>query len=568
LSHDSGLLALQEFLYAMAPNDYACARRNASNGNSSNSGDGGYSLYHSYVEWIDDRPYLPNVRIFVSNDDAETTSHNDCDDDATVKDDKEPRSCDTVLYQSVALTVATLVSAWAVRYSINNNNESLRSNLRDDGPQPTARTIHNLARRLQVERYDGGVTNTLYKVTENISNGDDDDNTNGANDEEDLSLLRLWTWYHSEILNNDAAAAAAAAAATTGTCSENGASSSSSVTLLVRVFGAEGLIDRDYEASVLAHLSSTVTTTATRTLATTTASTTTIAPPYFGRYANGRVEGWQSAMRPLGTLELTHCAMPIAQQLAVVHRQTFTLRNAGLSTPPTLWTQLTDWHQRAVATPTLEHILSTRMGSDGIQRLGPELHWLQTMVEEKMNDDKDAIVYCHNDLLAANILCLDQNNNDENDANTAIQLIDFEYGGFNYRAFDIANHFNEHAGGPPDCVVPNYATVPSAWHQRRFLRSYLEHWHSLSDDCMHHQVTDQEISALYDQVQVFLLANHLYWGLWAVHQAASTTNDSASLLPSSSSTADYDYATYAVQRIEQYWRTKPTLLAARGDDDP
>jgi thiamine kinase-like enzyme len=554
----------------MAPNDYACARRNARHGNSSN-GEGVHNSYHSYVEWIDDRPYLPNVRIFVSHDDdAETTSHNDCDD-ATVKDDKEPRSCDTVLYQSVALAVATLVSAWAVRYSINNNNnESLCSNLRDDEPQQTRR-IRNLARRLHVERYDGGVTNTLYKVTENISNGDDDDNTNGANDEEDLSLLRLWTWYHSVILNNDAAAAAAAAA-TTVIFSENGASSSSSssssssVTLLVRVFGAEGLIDRDYEASVLAHLSSTVTTTATRTLATTTASTTTIAPPYFGRFANGRVEGWQSAMRPLTTLELTHCAMPIAQQLAVVHRQTVALRSAGLATPPTLWTQLTDWHQRAVATPTLEPILSIRLGSDGMQRLGPELHWLQNMVEEKINDDNEAIVYCHNDLLAANILCLDQNNNDENDANTTIQLIDFEYGGFNYRAFDIANHFNEHAGGPPDCVVPNYATVPSALHQRCFLRSYLEHWHSLSDDCTHHQVTDQEITALYDQVQLFLLANHLYWGLWAVHQAASTTNDAASL-SSSSSTADYDYATYAVQRIEQYWRTKPTLLAARGDDD-
>ena len=28
-----------------------------------------------------------------------------------------------------------------------------------------------------------------------------------------------------------------------------------------------------------------------------------------------------------------------------------------------------------------------------------------------------------------------------------IQLIDFEYGGTNYVAFDMTNHFNEHAGG-------------------------------------------------------------------------------------------------------------------------
>ena len=32
-------------------------------------------------------------------------------------------------------------------------------------------------------------------------------------------------------------------------------------------------------------------------------------------------------------------------------------------------------------------------------------------------------------------------------------FIDFEYGGFNYLAYDIANHFNEHTGTDEDAVI-------------------------------------------------------------------------------------------------------------------
>ena len=48
------------------------------------------------------------------------------------------------------------------------------------------------------------------------------------------------------------------------------------------------------------------------------------------------------------------------------------------------------------------------------------------------------IVFCHNDLLLANILYDAQG--------CAVSFIDFEYAGPNYMAFDIANHFNEFAG--------------------------------------------------------------------------------------------------------------------------
>ena len=48
------------------------------------------------------------------------------------------------------------------------------------------------------------------------------------------------------------------------------------------------------------------------------------------------------------------------------------------------------------------------------------------------------IVFAHNDLLLANVLY--------NEKENSVTFIDFEYTGYNYQAFDIANHFAEFAG--------------------------------------------------------------------------------------------------------------------------
>lgn len=48
------------------------------------------------------------------------------------------------------------------------------------------------------------------------------------------------------------------------------------------------------------------------------------------------------------------------------------------------------------------------------------------------------VVYAHNDLLLGNILHDSKRN--------TVTFIDYEYCGFNYQAFDVANHFAEFAG--------------------------------------------------------------------------------------------------------------------------
>lgn len=58
------------------------------------------------------------------------------------------------------------------------------------------------------------------------------------------------------------------------------------------------------------------------------------------------------------------------------------------------------------------------------------------------------IVFGHNDLLSGNILVLQQPGFDPQKPNMdgPICIIDYEYGGYTYRGFDIGNHFTEYAG--------------------------------------------------------------------------------------------------------------------------
>ena len=67
------------------------------------------------------------------------------------------------------------------------------------------------------------------------------------------------------------------------------------------------------------------------------------------------------------------------------------------------------------------------------------------------------ICYCHNDLSNTNV--------HRDAAAGAVRLIDFEFGGVNYRGFDLATHFSHWAGGAVDGLYDD-AAFPSAEEQR------------------------------------------------------------------------------------------------------
>ena len=150
---------------------------------------------------------------------------------------------------------------------------------------------------------------------------------------------------------------------------------------------------------------------------------------------------------------------------------------------------------------------------------------------------RSPVVFCHNDLLAANIIY--------NQADDTVSFIDFEYGNYNYRGFDIANHFCEYSG--LDCLYDEH--YPSVRFQRDWISRYLIACNK-AKSCINHSSdagpytsksyvpSEQDIQNVLDEVRLFTLASHLYWGIWGLVQAEC-------------SDINFDYMNYAVKRINR-----------------
>jgi thiamine kinase-like enzyme len=297
--------------------------------------------------------------------------------------------------------------------------------------------------------------------------------------------------------------------------------------MLVRIFGAEGMIDRDVETSTFSAL-----------------ARLGHVPPYYGRFGNGRLEGW-IRMRTLSVRELAQpvIAALIATKVAVLQTQ-FVIPESlqEFYTTPSLWQQVEDWLAQALRnTYQCEHD-ATRAATLDLATIPAEFVWCQSILPPA-----SPVVYCHNDLLAANIM-YDDGGGDNNDNAATLQLIDFEYGGCNFRSFDLANHWNEYAGGPPKDTVPRYDWLPTVAAQRLFCRTYLQAAVGTAEEDV--VVDDADVEALRTEVQAFMLPNHLYWGLWAINQAALE------------GCADYDYMRYGMERLRQYHAGKKEWLRA------
>jgi len=296
------------------------------------------------------------------------------------------------------------------------------------------------------------------------------------------------------------------------------------------------MIDRDVETSTFASLAE-----------------ADIAPPYFGRFGNGRLEGWLDNFSQLVLMDLQIKATTeaIAIRLARLHfgfRVPDTLTEWHNDAAPGLWTQLYAWMEQAKG-------IDSKLGymSKGDAERSERLLNLDN-IEKELNWVKESIVpaiaqvaFCHNDLLPANIM--------KHGETGEIKLIDFEYGGVNFIGFDIANFFNEFAGGPEKkSGEPDYSLFPDEARQKFFITAYVRESRSLhgggdDDDPNGHLKTtttteEEEIETLCKDVDAFVLVNHLYWGLWAVNQAAAE------------GTEDFDFLAFAWHRFNRFFEIK------------
>lgn len=128
---------------------------------------------------------------------------------------------------------------------------------------------------------------------------------------------------------------------------------------------------------------------------------------------------------------------------------------------------------------------------------------------------------------------------DSNGELASVSFIDYEYATPSPAAFDISNHFAEWVGY--DC---DYAAIPRRGQRLAFVREYIETYAKLTGGSMD---VEEETQKLMEEVEVFRGVPGFYWGIWSIIQ-------------STISKIDFDYASYAELRLGEYW-------ACRGEQD-
>jgi len=142
------------------------------------------------------------------------------------------------------------------------------------------------------------------------------------------------------------------------------------------------------------------------------------------------------------------------------------------------------------------------------------------------------LCFCHNDLVIANIL--------HNQEAQTVHFIDFEYGEWNYAAFDIANHFNEYVGLD---ALDYKANFPSEELRRAFIKDYISARKKKQSSTANGKadsltISDQEVTDFLHDVSMLSLQSHLLWAIWAFFQDEK-------------SSIDFDYKDYARQRLQE-----------------
>ncbi|KAI9284543.1 kinase-like domain-containing protein [Umbelopsis sp. AD052] len=259
-----------------------------------------------------------------------------------------------------------------------------------------------------------------------------------------------------------------------------------------------------------------------------------IGPQLLGTFANGRLEQF------LDSATLTHpeisdpvISETIANRLGELHSivDSFPPTKSERESPE-IWYNVDKWYPMAmrVVTEIYKRKPESREGlrSFGIMQLDTEIKDLKEILN-KLNSE---IVFCHNDTQYGNILRM-------NDEDGELVLVDYEYAGYNFAAFDIGNHWcewtaNYHAEDPALIHLEQY---PNQEEQLRFVRSYIRE--RIAPKVLSDEELEEQAVRLASESAKWSVASHLMWGLWGLVQA-------------SQSEIDFDYYKYAMQRLSAF----------------
>jgi len=276
-----------------------------------------------------------------------------------------------------------------------------------------------------------------------------------------------------------------------------------------------------------------------------------LGPGLFGVFPGGRLEEF-IAGHPLTALEMRSpfFSSHIAKKVALVH---------SLQVPVSKEASWLADTMRSFISKVEPIVLDTVPQEEKEQALAvakwdlrAELDWLLSLL--KIVDSP--VVFSHNDINTGNILVRE----DETDCDPVV-FIDYEFAAYNYRAFDIANHFNEwvYEYGRKD--FPFYNRNPDKYpnlnEQEKWVRTYLSTYQEQqlllleNNETVQNNNMDQgeihQVSHLMKEVAVFNLASCLLWTLWSLKQVQN-------------SSIPFAYYNYARDKLEDYTIHKEKVL--------
>ncbi|XP_043219788.1 choline/ethanolamine kinase-like isoform X1 [Amphibalanus amphitrite] len=277
-----------------------------------------------------------------------------------------------------------------------------------------------------------------------------------------------------------------------------------------------------------------------------------LGPKLYGIFPGGRLEEFiQASSLRYSDLRSPEVSRQIARQLATVH----SLDVPICKEPRFIWQMMKKWirmtkeclDDRTMAehADKVDVIKSLRLVS-----FEQEMEWLKRYFDRVPSP----VVFCHNDLQEGNVL----RHSDVKGGRQRLTLIDFEYCSYNYRGFDLANHFCEWLYDYSSPQPPFFTEHPDRWPSRdeqlRFIRAYLEHRFKTAavDDDDEHPVMDKEQlqreeESMLDEINVYSLGSHLFWAVWSITNAAT-------------SSINFGYWDYSLCRLKAYQRQKQHLM--------
>jgi ethanolamine kinase len=275
-----------------------------------------------------------------------------------------------------------------------------------------------------------------------------------------------------------------------------------SVTVLVRIFGAAtgALIDRDAETYYLLQINE---------------HWKRMVPEVYCRFSNGMIYEYFEG-RSLEAVELPEHCEGVARHMAKWHGMQVKPFDAEKGTKPAVFDRMSNWLEESRGC----NYEGLPMNILDVER---EMSVMQSIVESRIFP----VRFCHNDLPSLNVV-LDE-------STKSLHFIDYEYAAYNYRGFDIGNHFNEFTG-----LALKRELYPSHQVQCQFARAYL-----LEDV---DTVTEESVEELVREANLFGLCSHLLWAVWGLVQERG-------------SEIDFDYRGYVTTRMQWYLDTKDKVLS-------